>query len=413
MRADRSSRVVRLAAALALLWTPAVFAGTESCVTCHPQAKTEFEGSAHEREFACSGCHGGDPEVLGVEAHEAEGFVGIPPRAEVPGLCAHCHADPARMKASGLPTDQYAQYQTSEHGKALAGGDTRVAVCTDCHGHHAILPADEPTSPVARPNAAATCGRCHSDHALMAPYGIPTDQEEQFRQSVHGVALYAQDHPAAPSCADCHGAHGATAMGASPRAACAHCHQRAQEYLDRGPHRAAVATGKMDSCTSCHGDHQTSPPSHELFDTACRGCHTPQSSEFATGQKLKTIFLQASESVDTASEELVEARKRFPTLNRLETYLLQGRAYLMESLPVQHSLALDEVEDLARAARSVADDVRSSIYGIRYTEQLRYMELAVMWIFIVLACVAAFLYRAELRRRRTEAPPDEVRDRES
>ena len=377
-------------------------------MTCHPKAKTEFEGSVHERQFACTGCHGGDPEVLGVEAHQGEGFVGIPSRADVPRLCARCHADPVRMKASGLPTDQYAQYQTSEHGKALGQGDTRVAVCTDCHGHHVILKADEPTSPTARPNVAATCGHCHSDQALMAPYGIPTDQEEKFRQSVHGVALYVQDHPAAPSCANCHGAHGATAVGASLRAACGHCHQRAQEYIDRGPHRGAVEAGKMDNCTSCHGDHQTSPPSHELFDTACRGCHAPESSEFATGQKLKAILVQAADSVDTTSEELGKAKKQFPTLSRLDNSLLQSRAYLMESLPVQHAMALDEVEDLTRASRSVADDVRSTIYGIRHTEQLRYVELAVMWIFIVLACVVAFLYRVELRRRRTEAPPDEV-----
>lgn len=391
----------------------AAAADAESCVTCHPQAKTQFEGSAHEREFSCTGCHGGDPEVLSVEAHEGEGFVGVPARTDVPRLCARCHADPVRMKAFNLPTDQYAQYETSEHGAALARGDTRVAVCTDCHGDHGILPVDEPTSPVARSNVAATCGRCHSDAALMAPYGIPTDQQEQFRRSVHGVALEVQDHPAAPSCADCHGSHGATALGASPQASCGHCHQRAQEYFDRGPHHAAVAAGTMENCTGCHGAHATSEPTHALFDTACRGCHEPGSAEFVTGQKLKAIFVQAAQSVDTASDELAEAKERFPTLARLDTYLLQGRAYLMESLPVQHALAVDEVEDLARAARSVADDVRSSIYGVRHTEQLRYVELAVMWIFIVLACVVTFLYRAELRRARGETPPGEVRDRES
>jgi hypothetical protein len=343
-----------------------------------------------------------------MEAHEREGFVGVPGRADVPSLCARCHADPVRMKGSGLPTDQYAQYLTSEHGRALARGDTRVAVCTDCHGSHRIRRADEPTSPVARANLAATCGRCHSDRALMAPYGVPTDQEEQLRRSVHGTALSVADHPAAPSCADCHGAHGATAMGASPRASCGHCHRRAQEYFDRGPHRAAVEAGRMENCISCHGDHETPVPTHQLFDTACRGCHAPESPAFADGQKLKAVLLQAAESVEKASRELAEAKQRFPTLSRFDTYLLQGRAYLMESLPVQHALAVDEVEDLARAARSVSDDVRSSIHGIRHTERIRYVELAVMWIFIVLASVTAVLLRAELQRRRTVAPKDEA-----
>ncbi len=185
-------------------WCPA--RAEESCRTCHPDVKIDYESSIHAREFSCTVCHGGDPAVTSLEAHAAsKGYIGKPKRTEIPALCASCHADPNRMKPFGLPTDQYAQYQTSQHGLLLAKGDAHVAVCTDCHGVHNILPRDEPNSPDAPRNIPTTCGRCHADHELMAAYNLPADQVDKVRGSVHGTALFVDEHPSAPTCTTCHG----------------------------------------------------------------------------------------------------------------------------------------------------------------------------------------------------------------
>jgi hypothetical protein len=53
------------------------------------------------------------------------------------------------MSAYNLPVDQYAVYQTSQHGMAVAGGDSSAAVCIDCHGSHVIYAAADPRSSVA------------------------------------------------------------------------------------------------------------------------------------------------------------------------------------------------------------------------------------------------------------------------
>jgi len=142
----------------------------EACTICHPNVKTEYRESIHAKEVGCTACHGGDAAAEEVEAAHAvaKGYIGKPARKDIPALCATCHADPNRMKAFSLQTDQYAQYQTSRHGILLAQGDTRAAICTDCHGTHRILTAQEPTSPTARRNIPATCGHCHSDKTLMA-----------------------------------------------------------------------------------------------------------------------------------------------------------------------------------------------------------------------------------------------------
>ncbi|MFQ5665337.1 MAG: hypothetical protein ACE5I7_02785 [Candidatus Binatia bacterium] len=371
-----------------------------ACGTCHPGVKTDYRQSVHSEDFGCPVCHGGDPTAMTLEAHAvAKGYLGTPARQDIPRLCASCHADPTRMRPFGLPTDQYAQYQTSEHGRQLARGDTRVAVCTDCHGAHRILPPEEPTSPVARRNIAATCGHCHSDHALMAAYSLPADQVQQFCQSVHGVALLVEDHPSAPTCATCHGAHGAAApQVGSIRRVCGHCHQRTREYFDESPHRKATDAGKMSECVSCHGYHDTAPPDLTLFDTACRKCHARGSAAFLTGQKLKTVLSRAREAIEAAAAELARVDRLFPTVVRYRPRLQQARASYLEALPVQHSLAMQRVDDLTRSARSTAEDVQASVHAAEQASQLRYIVLGGAWLFILFTAGVAYLYKRERSR---------------
>jgi len=377
----------------------------EACGICHPNVKTEYRESIHAKGLGCTACHGGDPAAEEMEAAHAtaRGYIGTPGRKDIPGLCAKCHADPNRMKAFGLPTDQYAQYQTSGHGVRLAQGDTRTAVCTDCHGAHRILSPREPTSPISRRNIPATCGRCHSDRALMTEYKLPADQVEKFRTSVHGVALFDEEHPGAPTCATCHGAHGAVApQVGSINAVCGHCHARTRGYFNDSPHRKAADDGKMSECVSCHGYHDTVHPDRTLFDTACPSCHAPDSPPLAIAQKLKTLLSQTEDAVATAGDEITEAAKISPTVAGYRPRLQQSWAYFMEALPVQHSLAVDRVTDLTRGARSISDEVRGAVHGVEQENRLRYLWLAVAWVAILFTVAVTHRYRAERRREREQ-----------
>ncbi len=374
----------------------------ESCVNCHPNVKTELADSVHAGELGCASCHGGDPTIVGMESHAAaKGYVGKPRRADIPRLCASCHADPARMRPFGLATDQYAQYQTSRHGLLLAQGDDRVAVCSDCHGAHRIVARREPTSPVSPRNIPATCGRCHSDAQLMAPYGIATDQQEKFRDSVHGRALFIEEHPGAPTCATCHGAHGATPpqVGAIAKV-CGHCHARIRGYLEEGPHRKAAEEGGLSECVSCHGYHDTREPDDELFVTACSGCHAEGTPGAVAAEKLRTLLRQTRDDLTTAREEISRVAETSPTVVRFRPRLQQGWAYLMEALPVQHALNVNRVADLTRGARSIADEVRGAAHEAEQDGRLRYLVLALVWVFILLLVGVTVLYRRERRRAR-------------
>jgi len=395
---DTQARIALIG--LCMLVAPAVRAD-ESCVTCHPDVKTEYAQSVHASELTCTGCHGGDPTIVGPEAHAVEkGYIGKPARKDIPTLCGTCHADADRMRPSGLPTDQLAQYWQSKHGQLLAQGDTRVAVCTDCHGTHRIVIRTEPTSPIYPQRVPATCGRCHADEKLMAIYNIPAVQLDAFRASVHGVALFVEQHPDAPTCATCHGAHGATALnGLAIGKVCGHCHTRTLDYFNDGPHGAAATAGQMSECISCHGYHDTPQPDASLFDTTCQRCHAPDSDAVATGQKLKTVLGAAHDALQTATTEITAMEPVAPTVTRLQPRLRQARAYWLEAVPVQHALALERVEDLTRSARSISEDVRAAVHGMQEDMRVRYIGLALAWAFILFAAAVTILYK------RTRRPP--------
>lgn len=387
-----------------LVFLPYGARAEESCGTCHPDVRIEYATSVHGREFSCTECHGGDPTLVTVEAHSLQKkYIGKPTRRDVPALCAACHANPNRMKPYGLATDQYAQYLTSQHGLLLAKGDTHVAVCTDCHGVHAILPRGEPNSPVAVRNIPSTCGRCHADKELMATYKLPADQVDKFRGSVHGEALFIDQHPSAPTCTTCHGEHGAAPLIGEAGTVCGHCHTRTREYFNDSPHKKAAEEQKMSECVSCHGYHDIPRPDAALFDTACAICHAQDSAQFMTGQKLKTLLTQTNESLETARRELREFEEISPTIVRYRPRLQQAQAHFMEALPVQHSINTDRLEDITRNARSIGEEVRASVHGVQEEVRLRYIALAVVWVLLFFALSIAYLYRQERRALRAKA----------
>jgi predicted CXXCH cytochrome family protein len=384
---------------LFLLLGPSILAEENSCIICHSDIKVDYQAGTHaDYDIACTECHGGDPSVTSMEAMAPKtGFRGKPMREDVPELCAACHADAELMKPYNIPIDQYAEYLTSEHGILLSQGDTSVAVCTDCHGVHRILPPDDPESKVYPQNVPQTCARCHSDAELMAGYGIPIDQSASFAEGVHGVALLGEGNRKAPDCATCHGTHGAAPPGVSDIAkVCGQCHAKTREFFKRSPHKRAMEEQRISECSSCHGDHLVKRPGHELFDDTCLGCHSQDSEPFLLGQKLKTVLIEAEEAVRRAEEELARAEKKGFEVSIYRSRLLEAHGYLTEASSVQHTLSLEEVEAPARKARSLGEEVRGDALALISSTKVRLVGLAISWILIASAVLVTYLYKRRL-----------------
>jgi len=198
--------------------------------------------------------------------------------------CERCHTEQAKL---GLD---------SNHARALAAGNKNAAVCTDCHGSHAVAKPDSP-----RHRISTNCGGCHG--AIYA----------QYTSSAHGQSLLESENPDVPVCTDCHEAHNQedpttqTYRLKSPKI-CATCHANEtlmgkynitadvfntyvadfhgltvtlfdKQYPDQRTNAAV--------CTDCHGIHDiqkvtaaNSSVIKQNLLTTCRKCHPDASLNF-------------------------------------------------------------------------------------------------------------------------------------
>jgi hypothetical protein len=267
-------------------------ASSTGCVDCHAKVdkkqeaiSEDWRSSVHAKEgVGCADCHGGDPrsDEITVGMAEANGYLGVPGRDETVGLCGGCHANAERMRPYQVATDQYSKYFSSVHGqRLLVAKDTRVAICVDCHGAHAVKAASDPTADVYPLNVPKLCASCHSDATKMQPYSIATDQFDIYKLSVHGKQLLEEQDLRAPTCSSCHGSHAAK----PPRSdevvdVCGKCHTATQALYEESAHSRVLAVGPK--CWTCHGTHDVSQPDESLFlheggvpDYLCATCHSP------------------------------------------------------------------------------------------------------------------------------------------
>ncbi len=322
--------LLSLISALLLIALPSAQAAptTNNCFTCHGEVE-DNSGPAHlfrddihfQRGLGCQDCHGGDPTLEDMDAvRTSKGFRGVPDRADIPDFCARCHSDPAYMRDHdpSLPVDQLDKYKTSVHGiRLFQHKDLKVATCVSCHTAHRIGDARMPHSSTYPTNLLITCGACHNDKALMAEYGIPTDQVEKYRNSVHGQALLVKEDLSAPVCNDCHGNHGAAPPDASSLSdVCGNCHAIEASLYQVSPHRAAFAEQSLPMCETCHGNHDIEHPSDALIGLSsehlCGTCHSGDEPGPAPRaiDSMRVSFATLTQAVDSAKYLVAEAGRR-------------------------------------------------------------------------------------------------------
>jgi formate dehydrogenase gamma subunit len=274
------------------------------CASCHVDAVEAWNHSLHAKAAAagrgkgpqCQDCHG--------SAHEIQPMQ----RAKIPQICSSCHGQKFVMQKAGLSAQPAISYQESVHGRAVAKGSTRAAVCTDCHDSHNVRPANDPLSGIFKFNVGRTCGQCHAAIA------------GQYHDSVHGKAL-ARGNGSTPVCTDCHGIHTISTAADplhGPRASCIRCHEGVRLNEELGVAGARVSSYKSSyhglarqlgsttaaDCASCHGTHNILPSSDPRsavhpanLQKTCGKCHEGAQANFARGK----VHRSAGETDDTGS----------------------------------------------------------------------------------------------------------------
>ncbi len=385
-----------------LLFLALVAAPPQQCGLCHPDVRVLHQSSVHSSEsVGCTDCHGGDPTSIEVSTAHRGDFRGAIARRDIPGLCSRCHSDQERMRAYNLPTDQYALYQTSQHGLQLARGDSRVAVCTDCHGTHDILAPDNPQSRVFVRNVPETCGRCHGDATLMGRYGLRADVYQEYLKSRHADELLKKDNRAAPECSRCHGVHGAAPPGIGDIGkVCGSCHSAARQAFLAGPHGSGMVAAGLPECVSCHASHAVETVQRGQIVAACQPCHGANSREAKVGEEMDVLFAGATEELEKA-KQLIETAGEIPLyVEDHQARLQEARTLLLEAEPAVHSVHLEEVRRYTGAARSLGEEIQSEIQGQLSDLRLRRVGLLIFWFYLLLTMAILYRFRRGAMERR-------------
>src|SRR5215813_910427 len=380
-----------------------------SCLDCHSVLPDElgvseekFSHDIHaQRGLTCVSCHGGDATADEAEKAMSKkaGFKGKIEHKQVPQLCGSCHSDPAYMRQfnPGLRTDQLSQYKTSVHGTRLAAGDTKVAVCVDCHSVHDLRPPSDPQSKVYPANIANTCARCHADANYMSSYKIPTNQFAGYSKSVHHRALVERGDLSAPTCTTCHGNHAATPPGvASVANVCSSCHVFQAQLFAASPHQQAFASAGLLGCVTCHSNHEIAHPSDQFLGSGaqsiCTQCHTDGDGGFVAAVKMKADLYGLVTSINRAEEILDRAERSGMEVSQPKLELAQARDSLTKARVSIHSFDVGKVGvDVKAGMTTAAADFAAGEQAMK-ERNYRRIGLAFSLVAIVLVLTGLKLY---------------------
>jgi len=422
MECQSSKGALFLTAALCLLLLPAAPARSAQapnrCLECHSKldpplgvTSEEFSGSIHaQKGLTCTSCHGGDAssDDMDQSMGKGAGFKGHIERAQIPALCSKCHSDAAYIHAynPSLRTDQFSQYQTSVHGKLLAKGDTRVAVCTDCHTAHKIHPPSDPQSSVYPLNVAQTCANCHADADHMKGYNIPTNQFALYSMSVHHDAMVVRGDLSAPTCSTCHGSHGAAPPGvASVERVCATCHVFQQQLFDSGPHKDGFAALGLPGCITCHSNHGIQHPSDAMIGTekgaVCMKCHSSGEPAYAAAGAMHDELQKLDSEITRSDEILTRAETSGVEVGDAKLALSEARDDLTKARVTIHSVQAATVDENIQAGLKVTQKAWQA--GLDALAELKYrregLAVSLVAILLVLIGLALLIRKVESQKQ--------------
>ncbi|HVS89697.1 MAG TPA: hypothetical protein VHF01_15930 [Candidatus Acidoferrum sp.] len=290
-----------------------------------------------------------------------------------------------------------AQYKTSVHGKLLAKGDTKVAVCTDCHSVHDLRPASDSRSKVHPLNVAQTCSRCHADAAYMKAYSIPTDQFEKYSASVHHDALVVRGDLSAPTCTTCHGNHGAAPPGVDTvQNVCSKCHVFQDQMYEKSTHRAAFQSTSLPGCVVCHNNHAITHASDAKLgagpQAVCMQCHAPGDTCDQARVEMLNGLTRLDSSIKDADRVLGVAESSGMEVSQARLDEDQARDALTKARVTIHSFRTNLVDqDIQEGLNLAAKNLQAGKNALAERDYRR-RGLGFALVFILMAVVGLFLY---------------------
>jgi hypothetical protein len=226
---------------------------------------------------------------------------------------------------------------------------------------------------------------------------IPTNQLEQYKDSIHGKALFEKNELGAPVCNSCHGNHASMPPAvASVSQICRNCHVNNGKLFDGSPHKAAFESHGWPECEVCHGKHEIQKPSDAMLGTGagsvCKDCHehygkpvcneTAQHfrDEIARLQQERDTALSAVHAAEEAGQDLADVRF---ALQAVDDALVETRSRI-------HAFNRSEFDAAAKKGFDIVAEARQTTSAAVADYRSRKIGLAVSTLIVTI--VAGLLY---------------------
>jgi hypothetical protein len=256
-------------------------------------------------------------------------------------------------------------------------------------------------------NVPALCGSCHANVELMKPYNIPTNQYVLYNQSVHGIALLQKQDLRAPSCATCHGTHGAAPPGFNEVAnVCGSCHTATQNYYLKSVH-ASNQPG-TPQCVTCHGRYDVGVPSEAMFEGTgarqCGSCHAASTPEGKSVQAIDDAIKSSVDSLTKAQAALQLAASSALIVAPEDVKIREAQTNLITARAAQHTLDMSLIKEKTDTSIAKSKEVVSDAEKAMADNVLRRQVMVVGLAIMALAILSLWVIRRELYR---QLPPKE------
>jgi predicted CXXCH cytochrome family protein len=244
----------------------------------------------------------------------------------------------------------------------------------------------------------------------MQSYNIPTDQLAKYERSVHWQAVAERRDLSAPTCATCHGNHGATPPGvASVENVCGSCHVVFQRLFDESPHKQAFETMGMAACIVCHSNHEITAPAAAMLGVAegavCVNCHSEGETAYAAAAAMRGKLDELRGAMESSEAMLETAEQSGMEVSQGQIELSSANESLVKARVQVHAFRPEAVEEAV--AEGLAQARGSYETGQQALEErdFRRTGLAVSLLTIVLTMAGLWLAVRHIESGKTRAGP--------
>jgi hypothetical protein len=249
-----------------------------------------------------------------------------------------------------------------------------------------------------------TCARCHADTKHMEGYRIPTDQFAKYRRSVHWEALANRGDLSAPSCATCHGNHGATPPGVESVArVCGSCHVVFENLFDASPHKKAFDGMGLGGCVVCHSNHEIVKPTVALVGVepgaACVNCHSASDPGYRAAQVMRARLDELSSALKRSDNILKIAESSGMEVSEARLELGSASENLVKAKVELHSFDPARVDAISQKGLAAAAAVYREGQKALQERDFRRKGLAFSLIAIAVTIAGLWLASRELDAR--------------